>query len=241
MSCCGCIFRVLLLVLLACFTACIVLSNFFPQFRSTTTTTVATQKRTLTYWYQQSTMTMDGEQVMKARTYTHTLQCGDQRRMFVATCSLAVAASGLGALAALFTIFWMLPCCRFAMGVLVFLLTLFAGLCCAGAFGMLLWGFFRGYCVDSTTDAVTAYRADGFEMVEGFVLLCVAGLGFFALALLEAIGYCCASCCCASGAAAGAKTRREGPSEPTHVDNEKEVPSYGRSTSDNTPYANQKE
>lgn len=238
MSCCGCIFRLLLLVLLACFTACIVLSNFFPQFRSTTAASSSLQqKRTLTYWYVQSKVTLDGEEVAKARTYTHAFQCGEQQRMFVATCSLAVAASGLGALAAVFTLFWMLPCCRFAMGVMVFLLTLFAGLCCAGVFGLLTWGFFRGYCVGSATDAVTPYREGGYEMVEGFVLLCVAGLGFFALALLELIGYCCASCCCCAST-----PRRESPSEPTHEDAAKEEPYYGRnSSSDNTPYANQKE
>lgn len=242
MSCCGCISRLLALVLLLCFTACIVLSNFFPLFRSTTTNAAgATQKLSVFYWYHETTVKGGADAVdTKSRVYSRNLQCDVERKMFIAACSLSAAASALGALAAIFSIFWMLPCCRCAMGAIVFLFTLLAGFCCAGVFGMMTWGFFRGFCQLTPATAVPALANSGYNMVEGYVLLCAAGLGFFLMALLEAIGFCCARCCAAC-ASASRKRRAENPTEPTHVDGAKEAPHGTRSTSENTPYAHNKE
>lgn len=227
----------MLLVLLLCCTACMVLSHFFALFRLTETSgNATTTKYVVNYWYVQSTATSgaDGD-AAKARVYTRDLACMPARRVYVASYALAIAAAALGALAAVFTLFWMLPCCRCAMGAFVFVLTLLAAACCGGVYALVTYAYYTDFCVGDLAMHVAAPHRLDYSVVESYILVCCAGLGFVLLAFVEAVAYCCVSCC----VCCAAHERAASPTEPTHEAKEEpcHTTSDSRDECDRRPYA----
>jgi hypothetical protein len=180
------------LVLLLCFTICIFISHFLPQFRrSDYSTGNLYMDSVVTYWYSQNKLYTENQTVMtKSRLYARDFLCGEQSRLFIATSSFAVVATVFGILAVIFTALLMMSFCHWAMEVIVLVLTLLAGVWCVPAFGMLTWGFCHDFCSNNMLKIVRAYRDNGFQLVEGYVLLCVAGLGYFVVALIEVVAFC---------------------------------------------------
>ncbi|KAG5508758.1 hypothetical protein JKF63_05256 [Porcisia hertigi] len=187
-------YRLVVLIFVIVFTACMTCSIFFPVFRKTTTNGAIETREAVYYWYTESCAARapgaPGKVIV--RYYTRELLCPRARVFFIASSAISVAGAGIGAVACLVLACWTTATGGHILHVGAASLTLtFITMACAGVtVGLVTHLFTNDFCLN---DPVAFYRApqkDGYRMVEGFGLLCTAAGGFFFMMVVLVFGLC---------------------------------------------------
>ncbi|CAJ1021138.1 hypothetical protein Q4I30_002460 [Leishmania utingensis] len=186
-------YRIIVLLLVITFTACMTCSILFPIFRKVTSDPVEA-RHTVRFWYKESTNTItstgsSGELIM--RYYTHNLACQQARVLYVALSALSVAAAGISGVACLVIACWTTAGYNVSIGVVTLLLTSFAMASAVAVVGVTTYVYTHDFCVNDPTAFEKSPQRDGYHLAEGFILLCAAAGGFLLMVMIQVIGFCC--------------------------------------------------
>lgn len=185
-------YRTAVVVLLAMFTACVTCSILFPIFRTTVTDTSGSETYiTYYYWYLEESVRAPTGMWTVHRIYTRDIACQQMHDYYIWASSLSVASAGLGGLATLLGAAWISVGYSAGLSSLIFVLTFISFACSGSVVGLMAYAYCNDFCASSRTSAARAPQAAGFNIVEGYILLCVAVGGFAVLLLTQAIGFCC--------------------------------------------------
>ncbi|KAK7197694.1 hypothetical protein NESM_000721200 [Novymonas esmeraldas] len=190
MKCC----RVFYLILLLLFTACATCAILFPQYRRTSESN-SNSTDTVYFWYRQSTASIAGvPSIVIGRTYSYNLLCQQGQVYYTVTAALSVAAAAFLGASTLFTACWINSRTEDGLIVTSVFMT-FMGLACAAVtVALTAYTYVTTVCQGELTE-MKAAKDNGFNLVEGFYLICIAAGGSL-ICFIFGFGLCCASVCC---------------------------------------------
>ncbi|CAG9572083.1 conserved hypothetical protein [Leishmania major strain Friedlin] len=189
MKCC----RVFVFVLLMLFTACATCSILFPVFRKVVAGTDTTN--TVYFWYRQSsTPAKETPDVEIVRTYSYHLQCLQGQVYYTVTAALSVAATAFIASSALLTACWINARYNDSLAVTSTFTSFISLACCGATLGLIVCTYMTTLCPGEKTQMLAA-KEDGYQLAEGFYLLCVATGGTL-LCFVVGFALCCSTLCC---------------------------------------------
>lgn len=173
MACC----RVVVFLLLVIFTAAGVCSIFFPFFKPSGDN--ATYPNSVYLWYEESVTSytsagMNGSQII--RYYNNDKTCESTRTLSTAAAALAVAGCGIAGLATLMASTYICAGFRPCLCVCITLFSLIACLCFAAVVAITAAFYTKTFCTGKA-EVVIPLKDANYNIVEGFILACVAAGG----------------------------------------------------------------
>lgn len=121
------------------------------------------------------------------RWYMRDCGCHGVRVFYHSASSLTVAAAIFAAMAALISAAWIAVGRSVTLTTLIFALTLLSFSSSGTAFGLMAYAYTHDFCADTPDVSVMAPRAAGYDMMEGFSLLCGSVGGLAVLVAAQAI------------------------------------------------------
>ncbi|CAG9572084.1 hypothetical protein LMJF_16_0500 [Leishmania major strain Friedlin] len=187
MRCC----RFLLLILMVLFTGCIIASILLPIFRKESNDT-AQAKVNVFFWHNDSVVTTGTPpELLITRIYTRNLLCMKARVLFLLMSGLSVMAAAVAVVACLMLACWTTAGYSICISATSLVLSIFAMLFSIAVLAASTVVFKQDFCVNNTGTHLLAPQKNGYRLVEGFFLLCIAVGGFLFMFVTLVVCLCC--------------------------------------------------
>ncbi|CAC9474710.1 hypothetical protein, unknown function [Leishmania infantum JPCM5] len=183
--------RFILLILMVLFTGCIIASILLPIFRKESNDTDMAMRRVF-FWYNETVRTSDSPpEDLIMRFYTRNLLCLKARALFLLMSALSLMAAGVAVVVCLMLACWTTAGYSICISVTSLVLSIFAMLFSMVVLAASTVVFKQDFCVNQTEAYLQAPQKNGYRLVEGFFLLCIAVGGFLLMFITLVVCLCC--------------------------------------------------
>lgn len=164
---------------------------------STTTTTAAPpastyhRREVVYYWYTENTTAGSYPTLSYTREYNSARACDTSKMYFVVASALSTAGTSLAGIACMMSAAWIYAGFDSCLHSFILFVTFLSFACYVVTVALVAFLYTNDTCKDSVDRATALKNASPkFNIVEGFILLCVAAGGTLVAMILEALSFC---------------------------------------------------
>lgn len=177
--------RIVVLIFAILLVACGVCATLFPLMRKKGLVIDSHSLEKKVYLWYEEIHYKDGLTDHYYRTYHRNSKCDGFKAAAMTGAALHVAACGVGGIICLLAAAHIYARKKVTICCFIMILSLVTFACFAVSVATVVFVFCADTCVNDEATRVVALRHQGYTLVEGFILLCVAAFGFLIAMFLE--------------------------------------------------------